>query len=185
MVVYLYFKKWGGKLIKELKQIELDDLKELQNMLKDFWTSQLVEASNADILEDIRRLLNPKCFSYLIMCDGSIAGFIYVNEKYGYNNNIEYLYVKKDFRGKGLGSFALDEIKRILFENNYDRVQIEVNPSNKEALKLYHSLGFDNIDTITLSTGIVGETEVVTILGENFKINKRSLFSYKKKESSK
>ena len=163
-------------MIKELKQIELDDLKELQNMLKDFWTSQLVEASNADILEDIRRLLNPKCFSYLIMCDGSIAGFIYVNEKYGYNNNIEYLYVKKDFRGKGLGYFALDEIKRILFENNYDRVQIEVNPSNREALKLYHSLGFDNIDTITLSTSIVGKTKKFTFQNLEFLANPKESF---------
>lgn len=63
---------------KELKSIELDDLKELQTMLKDFWTTQLVEASKADILEDIRRLLSPKCYSYLIMCDDNIAGFIYI-----------------------------------------------------------------------------------------------------------
>ena len=115
---------------KELKSIELDDLKELQTMLKDFWTTQLVEASKADILEDIRRLLSPKCYSYLIMCDDNIAGFIYINEKYGYVNNIEYLYIKEKFRGNGLGSFALSKIKEILKEDGLDRVQIEVNPSN-------------------------------------------------------
>ncbi len=167
---------------KFLKQIELDDLKELENMLKDFWTSQLYEATKDDILEDIRRLLSPKCFAYLIMNDDKIAGFIYVNEKYGYINNIEYLFVKKEFRSLGLGSFALDEIKKILFKAGNDRVQIEVNPSASKNLKLYHDLGFDNIDTITLSTGIIGETEVVHVFNDDFKINKRSLFSYKKKE---
>ena len=166
-----------------LKAIELDDLKELQLMLKDFWTTQLYDATKADILEDIRRLLNPKCYSYLIMSDEKIAGFIYVNEKYGYNNNIEYLFVKKEFRGKGLGLLALEEIKKIILPSQ-GRVQIEVNPSNDKALKLYHSLGFNNIDTITLSTGIVGETEQIHILGEDFLINKRSLFSYKKKDSN-
>ena len=168
---------------RHLKEIELDDLKELQIMLKDFWTTQLYDATKADILEDIRRLLNPKCYSYLIMDDDKIAGFIYVNEKYGYNNNIEYLYVKKEFRGKGLGSLALEEIKKIILPSQ-ERVQIEVNPSNDKALKLYHSLGFNNIDTITLSTGIVGETEKIHILGEDFLINKRSLFSYKKKDTN-
>ena len=165
---------------KELKSIELDDLKELQTMLKDFWTTQLVEASKADILEDIRRLLSSKCYSYLIMCDDNIAGFIYINEKYGYVNNIEYLYIKEKFRGNGLGSFALSKIKEILKEGGLDRVQIEVNPSNLKTLKLYHSLGFNNIDTLTLSTGIVGDTEVKNIFGLDFKINKLSLFAHKK-----
>ena len=65
-------------------------------------------------------------------------------------------------------------------EDGLDRVQIEVNPSNLKTLKLYHSLGFNNIDTITLSTGIVGDTEVKNIFGLDFKINKLSLFAHKK-----
>ena len=63
-----------------LRNIELDDLKELQIMLKDFWSTQLVEASKADILEDIRRMLSPKCYSYLLDVDGKTAGFIHVDE---------------------------------------------------------------------------------------------------------
>ena len=115
---------------KTLRNIELDDLKELQIMLQDFWSTQLVEASKADILEDIRRMLSPKCYSYLLDVDGETAGFIHVDEKYGYVNNIEYLYIKPEFRGQGLGSFILDEIKKILFADGLERVQIEANPSN-------------------------------------------------------
>ena len=168
---------------KQLKKIELDDLKELEIMLKDFWKTQLVDATKSDILEDIRRLLNPKCFSYLITCDNNIAGFIYVNEKYGYINNIEYLYIKKEHRGKGLGSFALKEIENILLNNGQERVRIEVNPSNIKALTLYHSLGFNNIDSITLSTGIVGKTQSKQIFGLDFEINDLNLFTHKKKEN--
>ena len=164
------------------KKIELDDLKELEIMLKEFWKTQLVDASKEDILEDIRRLLSPKCFAYLLMYNDSIAGFIYVNEKYGYMNNIEYLYVKKEYRGLGLGSFALKEIRNVLLSSGEERVQIEVNPSNLKAVKLYHSLGFNQIDSITLSTEIIGDTEEANLFGLPFKINKLSLFAHKKKK---
>ena len=165
-----------------LRHIELDDLKEVEIMLKEFWKTQLYEATKAEILEDIRRLLSPKCFSFLIISKNKIAGFIYVNEKYGYTNNIEYLYIKPEFRGNGLGSFALTKIKEIILAHGEDRVQIEVNPSNFKAMKLYHSLGFDNIDTVTLSTGIIGKTETKRIFDLDFKINEVNAFAHKKKE---
>ena len=155
-----------------LKKVTLSDLTELSLMLKDFWhsqlveasdediledvrSSQLVEASDEDILEDVRRMLSPKCFGYLIMLDDSIAGFTFVNEKYGYTNNIEYLYIKPEFRRKGLASFALKKIKEIVLAKGNSRVQIEVAPNNISALKLYYKQGFTSIDTITLSTSIV------------------------------
>ena len=165
--------KIEGEVLKmnSFKKIELDDLKELSIMLKDFWTSQHFDASKGDILVDLRRLLDPQCVSYLIMKDDSIAGFIFVNDKYGYVNNIEYLFIKETFRGHGLGTFALKEIQKILFAKGNERVQIEVVPSNKGALKLYHSLGFNNIDTFTLTTNLSGETKNIELMGYSFKIN--------------
>lgn len=181
MIKYQRFKE---VLIMEmyLRHIELDDLKEVEIMLKEFWKTQLYDATKADILEDIRRLLSPKCFSFLIISQNKIAGFIYVNEKYGYTNNIEYLYIKPEFRGNGLGSFALTKIKEIILAHGEDRVQIEVNPSNFKAMKLYHSLGFDNIDSLTLSTGIIGKTETKRIFDLDFKINEVNAFAHKKKD---
>lgn len=166
---------------KKLRKIALGDLEQLQTLLRDFWATQLVQASDEDILEDIRKMLSPKTPGYLICLDEEVCGFIYANEKYGYFNNIEYLFVKKQKRGLGLGSFALLELKKILFEKGETRVQIEVNPSNLAGIRFYHSLGFDNIDTLTLSTEIVGKTEVKNLFGLDFKINDISLFSRRKK----
>lgn len=64
-----------------LRKTNLSDLSELSLMLKDFWRSQLVEASDEDVLEDIRRMLSPKCFGYIIILDDNIVGFTFVNEK--------------------------------------------------------------------------------------------------------
>lgn len=159
-----------------LKKVTLSDLTELSLMLKDFWFSQLVEASDEDILEDVRRMLSPKCFGYLIMLDDSIAGFTFVNEKYGYTNNIEYLYIKPEFRRKGLASFALKKIKEIVLAKGNSRVQIEVAPNNISALKLYYKQGFTSIDTITLSTSIVGKTKKFTFQNLEFLANPKESF---------
>lgn len=160
-----------------LKKVELCDLEELSGLLVEFWHSQLVTPSDSDILEDIRRMIDPKGIGRLIMHDEAIAGFIYVNEKYGYLNNIEYLYIDKKFRGMGLATYAIGEIKRIVLAHaDNDRVQIEVSPNNIRALKLYHRLGFACIDTMTLSTGIPGKTEEILLRELPFRINTEDAF---------
>ena len=161
---------------KQLKTVELQDIGELSIMLKQFWKTQLYDASNDDILEDIRRILSPKCFGYLIMENKKIAGFIFANEKYGYINNIEYLYIKEQFRGRGLAVFALTEIKNKILSASNPRVQIEVAPNNVRALKLYHRLGFTYIDTITLSTSIPGDTKAFKFQGMDFLTNPKESF---------
>lgn len=166
----------ANERIKKLKKIELKDILEISTMLKLFWKSQLVEATDSDVLEDIRRMLDPECISFLICYDENVAGFIFVNEKYGYFNNIEYLYIKEEYRAKGLGSFALREVMKIVKSRNNNRVQIEVSPANDRALKLYHRLGFNYIDTFTLSTCLDGKTKDIEFSGLKFKINPKEVF---------
>ncbi len=161
----------------KLKKVELCDLEELSGLLVEFWHSQLYTPSDSDVLEDIRRMIDTKGIGRLIMHGEEIAGFIYVNEKYGYLNNIEYLFIDKKFRGKGLATFAINEIKKIVLSHaDNDRVQIEVAPNNIRALRLYHRLGFQSIDTMTLSTGIPGKTEELLFRGLSFRINPKEAF---------
>ena len=167
---------------KELRKVKLGDLDSLAEMLVEFWQSQFVHPSDSDILEDIRRMLDSKGIGRLILADGAVSGFIYVNEKYGYLNNIEYLYVKKEFRSKGLASFAIKEIQKIVLSKDNDRVQIEVSPFNTKALRLYHRLGFTNIDTITLTTHLPGKTKEMDFQGLSFQINPVEAFQQQEKE---
>lgn len=159
-----------------LRMVQLNDLEELSTLLVEFWESQLFHPTDSDILEDIRRMIDPKGIGRLILHGEEIAGFIYVNEKYGYLNNIEYLYIRKAFRSKGLATFAIKEIKKIVLSKGNDRVQIEVAPNNIRALKLYHRLGFTSIDTMTLSTGIPGKTVEMTFRDLTFRINPKEAF---------
>ena len=163
--------------MKSLKKIELNDILEVASMLRDFWKPQLATVNDNDILEDIRRMLDPECISYLVCYDNDIAGFVFVNEKYGYFNNIEYLYIKKEYRGKGLGTYCLSSIMDIVRNKQKGpRVQIEVSPMNKSALALYKRIGFNHIDTITLSTKLDGDIEEYDLFGEKFFVNPSSAF---------
>ena len=157
------------------------DISRLSELLMAFWKSQLCSPSESDVLEDIRRMLDPKGIGRLVCHGDDIAGFIYVNEKYGYLNNIEYLYIDKAFRGKGLATFAIEEIKKMVLAKDNERVQIEVSPNNVRALKLYHRLGFTSIDTMTLSTGIAGKTEDIVLRDLTFRINPKEAFQKSEK----
>ncbi len=166
--------------MKSLKKIELKDILEVSHMLKLFWKSQLANVTDSDVLEDIRRMLDPDCISYLICLDNQVAGFIFVNEKYGYFNNIEYLYIKEEFRGKGLASYALKQVIMQVGSKNNSRVQIEVSPMNLKALRLYHKMGFNHIDTLTLSTSLDGQTTEMKINELTFFVNPKEAFKIPK-----
>ena len=145
-------------------------------MLKIFWKSQDVDATDSDVLEDIGRMLNSKRIAFLICLDDQIAGFIFINDKYGYINNIEYLFVKEEFRGLGLASFTLEEVKKYVLMRKNPKVQIEVVPTNKRALNLYYKHGFTSIDTITLATDITGKSMEVEVFGKKFLVNSDEVF---------
>lgn len=162
--------------IKKLKKIELKDILEISNMLKCFWQTQQQNVTDSDILEDIRRMLDPTCISFLICYSEEVAGFIFVNEKYGYLNNIEYLYIKEEYRAKGLASFALKEVMKLVKEQDNKRVQIEVSPFNNKALKLYHKLGFNHIDTLTLATSLDGKVRPIKFNGLDFYVSPSEAF---------
>lgn len=63
------------------------------------------------------------------------------NEFGGNVNFIDELYIKKEFRGKGIGTNFI----KYLAENKFGNavaLRLEVTPNNKKARKLYESIGF-------------------------------------------
>ena len=63
------------------------------------------------------------------------------------------VYVRKDFRGKGLGEALLIKTDEILMKNNIKRVFLKVDKLNKVAIKLYTKHGYikskgDNNDIV-------------------------------------
>ena len=65
--------------------------------------------------------------------------FTYKPYKIGHAGTI---FVKKEFRGKGIGKLLMKELIKWFKKNNIKKVSLCVHTKNKKAIKLYERLGF-------------------------------------------
>lgn len=89
---------------------------------------------------------------YFILCDGEIAGYSVCclsasQEACGRLLWLDELYIKPQFRGKGLGTefFAFLENS-----DEYEYIRLEVEKENSRAMKLYSSLGYKDAEYLSL-----------------------------------
>ena len=59
--------------------------------------------------------------------------------KHGYVYDI---FVKEEFRGKGIGKKLLEEAESYCREKRYSRILLMVSVNNVEAIRLYNKMGF-------------------------------------------
>ena len=85
---------------------------------------------------------------YMIECDGKSAGFGLLNFAYCHEAGgkivwIEEIYIREEFRGRGIGTKFFELVK-----NNHpaNRYRLEVEKENERAVKLYKSLGYDFLE---------------------------------------
>ena len=84
---------------------------------------------------------------------------------------LEDIFVREEYRGQGIGSQAIEWIWEYIRKQGFETLYLEVVPANIEALRLYHKLGFTNLNTLTLNRSIK-KKEVMgeeTIQGFTFK----------------
>lgn len=85
---------------------------------------------------------------------------------------IEDVFVDCEHRGKGLASFAIKEVEKIIKEKSECMaICLEVSLRNLNAVKLYHKLGYTDLGLITMRKQL-GESkrdQPIDILGLEFK----------------
>ena len=123
------------------------------SLLKEFYNSDAVikPLPNSFYPEIFNKLLDTKSSAkgYLIESDGVVCGYGVINltfsmEAGGDTLWLEDLYIRKDFRNKGLGkeyfNFIFSEYKGV------HRFRLEVEDANERAIKLYKSQGFEFLE---------------------------------------
>jgi ribosomal protein S18 acetylase RimI-like enzyme len=85
--------------------------------------------------------------------DGEIAGYAtlfsyWYNEFGGRVLNVDELFIKPEFRGRGISTQYLTELSKPT--KKYVALSLEVLPSNEGAYSLYKRIGFREKETITL-----------------------------------
>ena len=135
-ITYRKFKAADKKIIAELmKSLTIED-------------PEGKPSSPKKINRTFTRLLNhPDNGVIMVLADGAkIIGYgilinFWSNEHGGNILNINELYIKSDYRGKGIGTKFIQYLIHNKF-NNCVAVQLETLPANKKAKQLYERIGF-------------------------------------------
>jgi GNAT superfamily N-acetyltransferase len=92
----------------------------------------------------------PKFRASMLLWDGIVAGYTIYFDFYstwrGRLLYLEDLYVRPEFRGKGIGKSALAFVAKLACDENYAGVRWEVLDWNTPAVELYKSLGARFLD---------------------------------------
>lgn len=137
----------------DLKKIEPRDEEQFLAMEDDFYHSGAVMApiprDNARRTFSLLMTGSPFAAARIIQLEGKTAGYILLaftwsNEAGGMVVWLEELYIRPEFRGKGLGREA---IRRVMahYQGKAARFRLEVESSNTRAKKLYRKIGFTDL----------------------------------------
>lgn len=122
----------------EIRKMTLSDLQEIENTLEaefdNFWNASILES---ELKNTLSKYIVAKIETEIV----GFAGVIDTLDQFEITNIV----VKKKFRNNGIGNALLIELIKLAKTNNKDKIILEVNNTNKPAIKLYEKNGFKNI----------------------------------------
>lgn len=122
----------------EISKMSLDDFENIKDILisefDDFWNEKLLE----------NELKNENSYYVVAKYEEKIVGFAGI--KYVLDEaDIMNIVVRKDCRNCGVGSFLLKHIVDFAKNNGINKLTLEVNENNIQAIHLYQKFGFRQI----------------------------------------
>ncbi len=100
----------------------------------------------------ISKLIDDGAVFRLVKDEGNIIGFCEY-KKEGRRLFLSKLYVRKDHRHEGVGSFMWKKIRYYAENNNLDSIYLTVNKGNTPSYEIYKHLGFKVIDAVVNDIG--------------------------------
>ena len=140
----------------EVKENDIKTLAELTNEIwHEYWPC-ILSAKQIDYMVEkfqsenaiINQMKNKNYRYYFINYENQNIGYIGVSPHSDYLF-LSKLYIKKDFRHKGIGKTVFEKIK----DFGFDKIQLTVNKYNKNTIDAYLKYGFKIIDSIVSDIG--------------------------------
>lgn len=135
--------------IKKVKQNDIQTLAEVANEIWHEYFTPIIGLQQVEYMVDkfqsvkgITSQLDNGYEYYFAMHNGEIAGYFGIQLQSD-NLFLSKLYLKKDFRGKGIASQMLAYIKNIACYNNKSKITLTVNRHNYHTIDVYKHFGFD------------------------------------------
>ena len=143
----------------EFKIVQKDNIGELAALAfeiwHEYWPLLLTEEQINYMVENFqsqkaieRQIENENYTYFFIINDNQIAGYAGISDKCTYLF-LSKLYIKKEWRHKGLGRKVIDYLKRMKFP----RIRLTVNKYNKNTINAYLKYGFKITDSVITDIG--------------------------------
>lgn len=138
----------------ELKPYENADEATMLADIAAFWKTHYHTVTPAQAAEDLEAWTAEGHELYRILFDGEAMGFLHMGSRGCACDWLEDVFVREEFRGRGIGSAAIEAAWAMLREKGLETMYLEVVPANEGAIRLYHRLGFTNLNTLTLNRSV-------------------------------
>lgn len=138
------------------EMLEKDQFEVLQ-MMTEFYSSPAVSTNGSKeiFLEDVKTCLSDSPFleGYVFECDGVVQGYSMLAKSFSTEFGkpcvwIEDLFLKKQFRGKGIAkrffAFIFEKYQNSLFK-------LEVEEDNRNAIAVYKKVGFSALPYVEMT----------------------------------
>ena len=127
------------------------DADTLVEMMRDFNAHERIAFDEAEVRAVLAQLFaDDSCgLVYLIRLGGEVAGYVVITfgfsiEFRGRDALIDELFVKDEFRGRGLASAALRHAEGVCRERGVRALHLEVDRGNARAQSVYQRAGFED-----------------------------------------
>lgn len=143
--------------------IEVKNITTLANLASEIWHEYWVEILTPEQIDYMvenfqsenaisNQIENENYIYFFINVNGDNAGYIGLSKKQDHLF-LSKLYIKKEFRHKGLGTKAFEFIKNFAKENNYKNIILTVNKYNTNTINAYKKWNFHEIDSVVTDIG--------------------------------
>jgi ribosomal protein S18 acetylase RimI-like enzyme len=127
------------------------DADALVEMMRDFNEHERIAFDEAEVRAVLAQLFTNDSYGliYLIRLGGEVAGYVVITfgfsiEFRGRDALIDELFVKDEFRGRGLASAALRHAEGVCRERGVRALHLEVDRGNARAQSVYQRAGFED-----------------------------------------
>jgi PhnO protein len=121
------------------------DLPAVYRLICELENDTLEHDSFCQIFE--QNLKSKYCFYIVAEIGNKTVGFISLQIQQllhhsGAVGEVQEFYIDKDYRGKGIGSMLMDEVKQYATDNQLKSLEVTSNKRRTENVNVYESLGF-------------------------------------------
>ncbi|NLT46459.1 MAG: GNAT family N-acetyltransferase [Thermotogaceae bacterium] len=136
----------------QLNQVTRDtpELETALALIKGFWWQHSQQNTSQDeALGDFEAWTAEGHAFYLVMLMDQAIGFAHLGSRGAGMDWLEDLFILPEYQGQGFGSQVIRLLEKSVSQYSQS-LYLEVAASNLDALRLYHRLGYDCLNTLTI-----------------------------------